>query len=208
MTFKKPKISKVPQIKTLEVVCTATSCSDDLHCFKANKKIIEQGKKGSCRGCGVEIVDWERLHRMDIKDAEYTFDMLEQELVRHVFLLNNLEQGVINYTLRAGRVELRKRATKVLKRSVGNAQNFREGIQTPKKGNNVIHYAQHATASCCRKCIEYWHGIPIGRELTGNELGYLTELIMQYVERRMEGQNLLDEPQKIPSIRKIKRVVQ
>ncbi len=34
-----------------------------------------------------------------------------------------------------------------------------DGRQTPREGNTIF-YAQHATASCCRTCIEYWHGIP------------------------------------------------
>jgi len=29
----------------------------------------------------------------------------------------------------------------------------------------IVHYAQHATAACCRKCIEYWHGIGPVREI-------------------------------------------
>lgn len=50
---------------------------------------------------------------------------------------------------------------------------------------NVLYYAQHATASCCRTCIEYWHGIPKGRELTHDEIGYLTALIIQFLNRRI-----------------------
>jgi hypothetical protein len=46
-------------------------------------------------------------------------------------------------------------------------------------------YAQHATASCCRKCIEEWHGIHQGRELTEDEITYLATLAILYVDERL-----------------------
>ena len=50
---------------------------------------------------------------------------------------------------------------------------------------NAIFYAQHATATCCRRCAEYWHGIRRGRKLTEREVGYLTELVMVFVRERV-----------------------
>jgi Domain of unknown function (DUF4186) len=52
----------------------------------------------------------------------------------------------------------------------------RDGRQTPLEGN-AIYYAQHATATCCRTCLEYWHHIPKGRPLTPEELDYFATLI-------------------------------
>jgi len=43
-----------------------------------------------------------------------------------------------------------------------------DGKQTPMRGHPVF-IAQHATATCCRKCIQKWHGIEKGRALTGEE---------------------------------------
>ena len=66
-------------------------------------------------------------------------------------------------------------------------------MQTPFSGN-VIYYAQHATATCCRKCIEAWHGI--GREchLTEEEIAYFAELMMHYIETRLLRKCRLAEP--------------
>ena len=50
---------------------------------------------------------------------------------------------------------------------------------------NAIYYAQHATATCCRRCVEYWHGIRRGRKLTEREVGYLAELVMVFVRERV-----------------------
>ena len=49
----------------------------------------------------------------------------------------------------------------------------------------IIHYGQHATATCCRKCIEVWHGISRGRTLTEKETDYLVELLMVYIVRKL-----------------------
>ena len=43
-----------------------------------------------------------------------------------------------------------------------------DGKQTPFKGHPVF-IAQHATATCCRGCLEKWHQIPKGRELSREE---------------------------------------
>ena len=66
----------------------------------------------------------------------------------------------------------------------GMAEPFRDGAQTPFQGN-IVYYGQHATAACCRKCIEIWHGIPRGRQLTDEELDYLAAMLMVYVLYKM-----------------------
>jgi hypothetical protein len=59
-----------------------------------------------------------------------------------------------------------------------------DGRQTPWHGS-AIYYAQHATAACCRTCIEYWHGIPRVGDLGAKELDYLTDLVVRYLDERL-----------------------
>ena len=59
-----------------------------------------------------------------------------------------------------------------------------DGKQTPMKGHPVF-IAQHATATCCRKCIQKWHGIEKGRTLNEAEVDYVVALIMEWVERQI-----------------------
>jgi hypothetical protein len=66
---------------------------------------------------------------------------------------------------------------------IGIEAPFRDGI-TPYFGD-IVFYGQHATACCCRICMQYWHGIPKGRALTKDEIEYLTKLIMTYVIERV-----------------------
>lgn len=45
------------------------------------------------------------------------------------------------------------------------------------KGHPVF-FAQHATATCCRGCLEKRHGIPKDRELTASEQQYVVDIIV------------------------------
>ena len=47
---------------------------------------------------------------------------------------------------------------------------------------NPVFIAQHATGCCCRGCLEKWHNIPKGRELTSNEKNYIFCLLIRWIE--------------------------
>jgi hypothetical protein len=59
-----------------------------------------------------------------------------------------------------------------------------DGKQTPMKGHPVF-IAQHGTATCCRKCIQKWHGIGKGRALNSQETDFIVALIMGWIERQV-----------------------
>jgi hypothetical protein len=44
-----------------------------------------------------------------------------------------------------------------------------------------------ATATCCRSCLERWHQIPKGRELSRAERGYVVDVICRWIEREVAG---------------------
>ena len=48
--------------------------------------------------------------------------------------------------------------------------------QTPFRGHPVF-VAQHATACCCRGCLEKWHRIPKGRALSIDEQTYILNVV-------------------------------
>lgn len=56
-----------------------------------------------------------------------------------------------------------------------------DGKQTPMKGHPVF-IAQHATATCCRGCINKWHKIPKDVELTQEQQDYIVGLIMEWIK--------------------------
>ena len=56
-----------------------------------------------------------------------------------------------------------------------------DGKQTPMN-NHPVFIAQHATATCCRGCINKWHSISKGKELNNKEIQYIINLIMKWIE--------------------------
>ncbi len=59
--------------------------------------------------------------------------------------------------------------------------------QTPMRGHPVF-LAQHATACCCRGCLEKWHHIPAGKVLTEKEQAYVVDVLMDWIGREQERQ--------------------
>ena len=64
------------------------------------------------------------------------------------------------------------------------------GKQTPMRGHPVF-IAQHATACCCRGCLEKWYHIPKGRLLTEKEIDYIVDIIMKWINNEMNRKDIL-----------------
>jgi hypothetical protein len=187
------------KLTPLKITCTSSACDDGLHCFKQTKgQGSERVSGGKCRDCGADLVDFPRVQRRRLNDLDYTFGSLKYELIRHHFWHLEFDLRAKNYARRKGRLALRIAAEHRIRKSVGPAEPFRDGTQTGKTGN-PIYYAQHATATCCRKCIEYWHGIERGRELTEEEMGYFTALVNMFLDERLP--DLKDDREKVPPLR-------
>ncbi len=181
-------------LKPLNITCTSSDCQNGLHCFRQTQAMAALNQRGRCRACGAELIDWSRVHRRDPADAAYTFAALKYELIRHHFWHVEIDLKAVNHARRKGKVGVQAAAEKRIRKSVWPAEPPFDGRQTPREGSgNIIYYAQHATASCCRKCIEEWHGIPHGRELTEDEIAYLATLAMLYVDERLPFLTLAGE---------------
>ncbi len=60
------------------------------------------------------------------------------------------------------------------------AEPKKDGRQTPMRGHPIF-TAQHATATCCRGCLEKWHRIPRGRPLTDEEIEYIVVVFARWL---------------------------
>ena len=58
-----------------------------------------------------------------------------------------------------------------------------DGKQTPMRGHPVF-VAQHATACCCRGCLQKWHQIPQGKALTIAEQAYVVVVLEKWLSNR------------------------
>ena len=65
-------------------------------------------------------------------------------------------------------------------RRLAPAHPAKDGKQTPWRGHPVF-VAQHATATCCRGCLEKWHGIPRGRAMDAAEQAHVVESIGRWL---------------------------
>lgn len=169
-----------------EVTCSSYDCERDLHCFRRKSPRKQSYRSEECVACGAQLVEWHRLDQHDLSDVENTFESLERELIRHHFWHKIIDSKALKHAEGKGIVGLRQAAEHRLRNYVGQPSSklFRDGTQTPRE-RNVIFYAQHATATCCRKCVEVWHGIDREKHLTDDEFKYMTELVMRYIIQRL-----------------------
>jgi hypothetical protein len=166
-------------------------CERGLHTYRDSKVLASIGGP-ICKYCGASVVDWKRVQRRDIGDLASTLADLQTEKLRYDWWTREIDDRAMAHARREGLsgirsatlVRLRSSVGKVYDLPDGSRKPYRDGYQTPYSGN-VIYYAQHALACCCRKCMEYWHGIPNNRELTEEELIYFTELVIAYVCSRI-----------------------
>ena len=57
-----------------------------------------------------------------------------------------------------------------------------DGKQTPMRSVHPVFIAQHATGTCCRGCLYKWHGISKNKELSDEEVDYIVDVIMHYID--------------------------
>jgi hypothetical protein len=81
---------------------------------------------------------------------------------------------------------IRAHAADLIAKRLAPAAPRKDGKQTPYRGHPVF-VAQHATATCCRTCLERNHAIEKGRELTAEEQAYVVEAICRWIERDFGG---------------------
>jgi Domain of unknown function (DUF4186) len=177
--------------RALRITCTSTDCEnpeEPTHCFKPKRR--QPGPPGTCRECGAELIDWDRIHERNLTDVANTFSALENETFRRHMMHVDVPERVRKLALARGVEVLRSRTEKAVRSALAKprSQNAWDGRQTPRESSDsarIQHYAQHATATCCRACAEYWHGIPPDQELTEEQLRYCVDLAWAYVERRL-----------------------
>ncbi|NMC21758.1 MAG: DUF4186 domain-containing protein, partial [Thermogutta sp.] len=101
---------------------------------------------------------------MDLIDRR--LERLARSRFRASFALSEADKA---YLRRKGWETVARHAEEIIRDRLGQALPPNDGRQTPWQGHPVF-VAQHATATCCRKCVERWHAIPRGRRLSQDEI--------------------------------------
>ncbi len=114
-------------------------------------------------------------------------DHLKDRLRRSPFRSRfRLGPGDQEYARRQGPERIKSHALDFVTERLAPASPLRDGKQTPMKGHPVF-LAQHATATCCRKCLQKWHALPLGRDLSQHEINYVARVIMDWIEGELKG---------------------
>jgi Domain of unknown function (DUF4186) len=110
-------------------------------------------------------------------------DAIGRHPFRRKFRLRGRERALAQLR---GPATVRAHARELIAKRVAPAAPDKDGRQTPYRGHPVF-VAQHGSATCCRNCLERWHGIPKGRELSAEELEYVVDVICRWIELELEA---------------------
>ena len=119
-------------------------------------------------------------------ELEPLFKRLEKSQFRSRF---HLRPSDFAYLKKQGGQTIRQHAQQFVASRLSAAEIANDGKQTPYRGHPVF-IAQHATACCCRGCLQKWHGIEAGRALSEAECQYIVRVLMYWLKREW----LLREP--------------
>ena len=113
------------------------------------------------------------------------FERLAQSKFRMRFQLKGVD---IEYIREKGLDTIREHAAQIVRQRLSAPEPKNDGKQTPMRGapqGHPVFLGQHATGTCCRGCLEKWHGIPKGRALSDEEQARIVDVLMQWIQRQM-----------------------
>ena len=116
------------------------------------------------------------------KVIEQKLNKLEKAKFRSSF---HLKQKEVEYIDKLGIEEIKKQAYEIINKRLKPEIIKNDGKQTPMK-NHPVFIGQHATGTCCRKCLEKWHHIKNKKELTEHEIDFVVALITEWIRREYE----------------------
>lgn len=111
-------------------------------------------------------------------------DRLSKSKFRRSKKLNKQEIKILK---EKGLKILKIHAYEILKKRLFVSYPKNDGKQTPWHGYPIFP-AQHATATCCRKCLEKWHNISQGRPLNPTEQKFIINLIIEWLKQNYESE--------------------
>ena len=113
---------------------------------------------------------------------DQALDKLKQSKFRSSFHLTKKEQA---YLEEKGMDVMRKHAEEFVLQKLAPVDPVNDGKQTPMHGHPVFK-AMHATACCCRGCLNKWYKVPLHQELTESQQEKIVNLLMAWIERNKQ----------------------
>jgi hypothetical protein len=112
-----------------------------------------------------------------MRDMDALFSALERSAFRRGFRLRGREAAYLD---QKGLETVLEHARQFVESRLAPAEPANDGRQTPMR-NHPAFIAQHATATCCRRCLQKWHHIPAGRPLSHDEIGYVVTVLRRWL---------------------------
>lgn len=118
------------------------------------------------------------------------YDIILEKLFKSKFRSSfRLRKYMVDYINEKGMDKIKKHAYDFINKRLAPPVIPNDGKQTPMKGHPVF-IAQHACACCCRSCLEKWHHIPKGKNLTEKEINYIVNLLMMWITKQLQKTNI------------------
>lgn len=119
-----------------------------------------------------------------MRNLDELFSKLARSSFRSRFRLSGSE---LSYHHDNGLDEMLRHAAQFIEKRLAPANPANDGKQTPFR-NHPVFVAQHATATCCRGCLQKWHGIATGKELSAEEKEYIMTVLKRWLLAQDSGQ--------------------
>ena len=117
------------------------------------------------------------------KDIDDLLNSLSKSKFRGSFHLN---KNMKNYVMEKGFDKITLDARNFINKRIAPKNPNNDGRQTPMKQVHPVFIAQHATGCCCRGCLEKIHGIKREHELSNEEIDYVVNVLMLWIQREMK----------------------
>ena len=85
-----------------------------------------------------------------------------------------------------GMETIERHAEDFVRKNLAPAHIPNDGKQTPMHGHPVFK-AQHATACCCRGCLNKWYKVPLKTELTEVQQKKIVNLLMAWIREQYDS---------------------
>ena len=115
-----------------------------------------------------------------MQSIEEALNKLEGSKFRSSFHLTKKEKA---YLEEKGMTVMESHARDYVAKKLAPADPLNDGKQTPMHGHPVFK-AMHATACCCRGCLNKWYKVPLHTELNEQQEEKIVRLLMAWLERQ------------------------
>lgn len=114
---------------------------------------------------------------------EETLEKLSHSKFRSSFHLTRKDK---EYIQEKGMDTIKKHAEEFVRTRLAPKDIPNDGKQTPYRSHPVFK-AQHATACCCRGCLNKWYHVALNSELSEVQQKKIVNLLMKWIEREMNS---------------------